>query len=262
MTWRLEAREHRVFERNPLVAVVVQVRFHPILKLEARVPEFQDQIRSRFPVFEKRHVQQVTFQVTPGPANKVDVRHEDQFLFARADGSASLMLGPGSLTLENRSHLHHKELLDDFVPALKALEQVFRPVAPLRLGLRYINVIDRQRVSRELDREVGWGGLVAGQFRTPVGTLADEAGTTFLVETSSPVDPGAMTVRYGMLREPDGEVRFRLDVDRYLDTGVTLDDVPAFIAAFALDIYSVFIGAIGEDMVEWMSGTGECHAGA
>jgi hypothetical protein len=38
MVWKLTPKQHRVYPRNPLVAVVADLRYHPILKVAAKCP--------------------------------------------------------------------------------------------------------------------------------------------------------------------------------------------------------------------------------
>ena len=41
-----------MYERNPLVEVICQVRFPPVLRIEAQLPDaFQDRIRDVFPIY-------------------------------------------------------------------------------------------------------------------------------------------------------------------------------------------------------------------
>lgn len=42
MTWNVPAQPHKVFERNPLVAVIVELRFFPILKLPDKIADVQE----------------------------------------------------------------------------------------------------------------------------------------------------------------------------------------------------------------------------
>ena len=54
MSWRLPEHDLHTYPRNPLVAVVAQLRFDPILKIADRVADFQDRVRARFPKFEEQ----------------------------------------------------------------------------------------------------------------------------------------------------------------------------------------------------------------
>jgi len=137
--------------------------------------------------------------------------------------------------------------------ALDALQEVFSPVSPIRLGFRYINVIDRERVGRDLERDVGEDELIQPEFLKVPNDLASLDNTRFSGEISSSMDKGSMTVRYGLLPTPGAEQpHFRLDVDRYcqgsFETGATLQ----LLEDFASDIYSIFRSVAGDGLLEWM----------
>ena len=254
MSWKLSAVPHKVFARNPLVAVVAQVRFHPILQVPKRIPEFQDLVRARFPRFEERAAQQVAFGGLPGLA-PVSVRQEQQFLFRNPDGSATLTLGQEAIALEDRRHESRNAFLESMGAALKALIETVRVVAPTRLGLRYVNVVDRERVSRDLGRPVTWEDLLDASLLAPVGDRASLDGTRYYVETSSPMGEGDMTVRHGLLVDPGAtDPLFRLDIDRYLADAVEPDQVVGLLERFSDDIFHVFVSAAGVALTEWLDG--------
>ena len=100
MSWTVRAQPHKVFVRNPLVAVIVELRFFPILKLaeKDKVADFQELVRATFPAF-----QDVTRQlVNVGPAAPVEVRSERLLHFAKQDASSTLTLSTSSLAVESR----------------------------------------------------------------------------------------------------------------------------------------------------------------
>ena len=143
MTWTLPSQPHRVFERNPLVAVIVELRFFPILKVPAKVADYQDSVRTTFPAFQEASRQMVTL----GPA-PVEVRAEQFFAFSKADESATLTLSTSSLSLEVRQHERREQLFADVKVGVDALSAVFGPIASKRLGLRYVDVVDQERIAR------------------------------------------------------------------------------------------------------------------
>lgn len=147
MPWTLPKHEHLQFERNTIALTVAQLRFHPILKVRERLPAFQDGIRARYPGFRTQKVQDVVIE-----PEGIRVGEQEQFQFLTADSSAAVSLGSAALSLENRRHQHHGAFIADFKVGLDALQSVFSPVSPTRLGLRYINAIDRDRISSDLGR--------------------------------------------------------------------------------------------------------------
>lgn len=249
MAWHLPRREHVVYARNPIVVVLAQLRFHPILKVAASIPDFQDRVRARFPSYEEALGQTVELQ----SPNSVRIQNEKQFLFRTVDGNSTASLSTSSLSLECRAHSSREALIADLQVALTALETVYAPIVPTRLGMRYVDVIDRQRTSGDLGREVAWNELIADSFTQMPAGLADLDGTVFSNEINSPLPHGAMTLRYGLMPLVPGAVpTFRLDFDRYVDGTFPIGTAPDLLREFSDDVYALFQGAIGPALREWM----------
>lgn len=248
MSWTLSDHPHRVFARNPIVAVVTQLRFDPILKVREYVPEFQDAIRQSFPKFEEREAE--FLDVSPAG---VRVQKATEFVFRSRDDVATVVLGTNAVGLDYRIHRQRSDLLRHAALAYgKAIELL--KCSPTRLGLRYTNVIDRERINTDLGTELTWGDLIAPAFLNPPSGLADLDGTRFAVEVASVLEPGHMTARYGLLPRLDPKrLVFQLDIDRYRDDTFAQSDVESCLVRFADDIFRVFRQASGPGLERWMT---------
>ena len=190
-----------------------------------------------------------------GPA-PVEVRADQVFTFAKADESATLTLTTGAMSLESRKHEHREQLFDDVRVGLDALLAVCGPIATTRLGLRYVNVVDREQIADGLARATSWENLITNRFHAVPAGLADPGDTLFACEVASPMAAGgAQTARYGLIRNADSRIKFRLDIDRYVEGTVDPKVVASSLNAFADDVFAVFIAAAGPDLLAWMSET-------
>lgn len=252
MAWRIERAEHRVFRRNPLLAVVVDLRFHPILKLADQVADFQERVRATFPVFQEATNQVVSLQ----PFGPVAMKQEKLFQFWKVDGSATLTLTTSSLTLESRRHADRGALFKDAETGFGALLGLHSAVTATRLGLRYVNQIDQAQIQSELGRATTWQRLVSDRFLAVPTGLADlDDATFFACEVASSFDRGSLVARYGMLRDgTDNRAKFRLDVDRYVDVPFEAREISGLLTTFSDDIFSLFVAAMGSDLRIWMEG--------
>jgi uncharacterized protein (TIGR04255 family) len=252
MPWTLPIRPHERFIRNPLAAVIAQLRFDPILKIAVGVPDFQDEIRARFPLYEERDVQVVEVAL-PGTEG-VRTRRVKEHRFRARNEPTTVVLGDQSVSLEYLAHQHRDVLFSDVALVVAALTSRFPDVSPTRLGLRYVNVIDRDRVEKESGRPTTWADLLEASFlRMPAG-LADLDSTRFAVEIASEMPVGAMTLRYGLLPAHEDRLVFRLDVDRYRQETFAVTDVENTVRAFADDVFQVFMAAASERLLAWMKG--------
>lgn len=250
--WTLQDYPVTTFKRNPLATVVVQLRFHPILKINEHYADVQDRLRGRFPRYQAVEAQaiEMNFDAPSGPVASVKSQTVHQFLATNEPTVATL--DPSSVSIEYSAHKQRETLISDFSLALSALLP-YAPV-PTRLGLRYVNILPKETFKH--GSEFSWSGLLSPDFaQVPAGLAAVDPTTNYLAEVTAPRTPGKMTVRYGVLPEP-GNLRqhFRLDIDRFEEGGVDLDKVQVTLDQFAVDIYHVFRKAAGPALIEWMEG--------
>jgi uncharacterized protein (TIGR04255 family) len=253
--WTLTEHPLKTFGNNSLAAVVVQLRFHPILKTAEYYAEFQEKIRPRFPGYEEVETQTVemTFDAKSAPASIVRSAKVHRFLAVNEPTVATLETT--AVTIEYAAHKNRATLIEDFNLVVEALN-VYRPV-PVRLGLRYVNVIEKHKLEEYFKKEMNWSELLAPTFATVPGGLAmPDADTHYLVEATSPRDQGKMTVRYGLLMPPGAkEQHFRLDTDRFFEGSVNIDQCTTLLKEFSEDIFQVFMMAAGPKLIEWMEST-------
>jgi uncharacterized protein (TIGR04255 family) len=248
VVWRVPKKPHETFHRNTLVAVIAQLRFDPILKVQTQYAAFQDLLRGQFPGYAEVESQNVEL----GLEGVISTRVIKQFHFSSKAGDVTVVLGDQSIGLEYRAHRQRSDLLRDSRLVFEALNTVFAPVSPTRIGLRYVNVIDPERMSKDLGRRVELDALIASDFLRMPCDLADHADTRWYSELTSAVDGGGMTLRYGVLPVPE-TAAFRLDVDRYTDIVLPVVDAWKSFEGFADDIFGVFCAARGPALVEWMN---------
>ena len=258
MSWNLPTRDVRTFKRNTLAAVIMQLRFQPILKIADHAAGFQERVRARFPGYEQTDVQ--TIELMLGAPGRVV--NEPAHRFRAAEGEPSVLsLVRGALALEYSAHQNRSILLRDAQTAVDALRAEYSPIAPLRLGLRYVNLINRERIGEDLGRDLQWTDLLSEDFaKIPGGLVSWDEATHFACEVSSPVNRGSMTVRYGIVPGPmvlaNGQLKqikhFRLDTDRFLENGFTVEEVGALLDGFSSDIFQVFSNVAGASLLEWM----------
>lgn len=254
MTWTLPTCSYRQFRRNPIDLVVTQLRFHPILKISDRVPELQDRVRGRFPRFNRNVAETVTIEgLAPGAAQ---ITRQEQFQFEKAvEGTGRLTVSQSHLALETKHHASRAGFQDDFQVGLTALELSCAPIQGTRLGLRYVNVIDPEEIHRDTGERPGWETLVNDHFLAVPSGLADLKGTFFAAEVRSKLEPGEMLVRHGLVFERTrGRPVFRLDIDRYVEGSIAIEDVSGKLSGFADDIYGTFRSAAGPALLAWMDG--------
>lgn len=252
MVWSLKKHAYQVYSRNPLVAVAIELRFHPILKIGSGqvIPDYQDKIRAYFPRYQEGTVQVVNLNA---PTN-VEIKEEKQYQFLDDETKTQLVLGADKILLTCNNHVDRVKTLGKFNQALTELKSICGEIMPIRIGLRYINYIDLNKITSDLGKSLKWDDLVKGDFLKIPAELADLEDTSYMMELSSPMNRGGLTLRYGLLREsPDSNMHFRFDSDRYLADKFDIDDTIRILNEFVEDIYCLFSEMRGESLENWMS---------
>lgn len=254
MTWKLTNHPAETFERNTLASVILQLRFKPILKVEARIADFQDKVRIRFPGFSSFESQEVIIGGGKLFSPQLNVRNEKMHQFVSHDELAVMQLGTSALSIQYMQHKSKETLLSDTALFIDALNAVYAPVSPIRLGLRYVNLIQREVLEEELQRPLLWSDVLSAKFaEVPGGAAALDASTRFFAEVSSPCDKGSITMRHGLLSNLPGEApHFRLDIDRYLEGAFSLEGMPLLLKEFSSNVFCMFMTAAGPALLEWM----------
>jgi uncharacterized protein (TIGR04255 family) len=135
------------WKNAPVVYVVVQVRFSPILSLKTYVPQIQEHFRRNgFPGFDSRFNFQLAFSVPPPaepePASPaIPVERTLSYVFSNRDRNQSFVLEQNGLTLQVTDYVDFGWFLDLFLKNLELINEVISPDSSERIGLRYIDAV-------------------------------------------------------------------------------------------------------------------------
>lgn len=260
MPWTLKAIENKVFSRNTLAVVMGQLRFHPILLIRQKegIGAFQMKIRKRFPRYAETATNVIVARPDhSGSAIAFDAQQEPQYIFSTEDDKTRIVLGTDSLSVENKAHEDRRQLIEDIELAISVLRKVYGALSAARLGLRYINLISKERIEKDLNRALSWKEIISGQF-VALPDVVDLDGTLFYSEiTSSVKSDGALTLRHGLLKDQENNsLHFRIDADRYINGAYDIDRTRDKLMSFSDDIFAMFMTAAGPALLEWMNNQG------
>lgn len=253
MTWSFNSVDHKTYNRNPIVSTDVEVRFHPIVKIGkiSEIATFQDKVRQVFPTYKENKVRGVTV----GSAGDFSINDETEYVFSDPKRSESIFLSPHSIRINSLNHQNRKELIKNFDLGYKSLLATFGTISPLRLGVRYVNIIDIKKIGNDMGQELNWKDLIVEEFLKLPGEIADISNTSYKTEVQSNVKggEGGLSLRYG-LTQNQGEApdHFRFDIDRFVELSDGVEDVSNLIKLFTQDIFSLFHTVAGKKLKEWM----------
>jgi uncharacterized protein (TIGR04255 family) len=202
------AYEDVIFDDSPLVMVLTQVKFPPILSLmsPAGAAGFQAALRDEYPTMLPT-TREAEFQVGP---NSVGAQASAP-VFKFADDTNEWKVGIASdfVSLETPNYSGIDEFLARFGRVLEVAERTVRPSESRRIGLRMVNsfVIDGADTTplRDMLRSELLGVLAVERFPAPISAS--------FTQTSFSDDENMLVLRYGLAEPDEGKTKFILDMD-------------------------------------------------
>jgi uncharacterized protein (TIGR04255 family) len=238
--------------RSPLTEVVCQVRFPPILKIpETKPVDFQEQVRERFPEFETE--QRVMFQVDISsggqlpPAGPHPVSKVYKFVSPRRRAS-TVILAENFFALSTTRYIVWEEFAKDLALVTSAFMAVYKPAYSDRIGLRYVNVLDPERLALSSLSEVVdlVQPALTCAFQTTAWQEPEEMINHLLLEDGD----ARLALRYGIV-EKDEKASFALDFDYFQENQeLPLIDVVARCTHFHAVIYDAFRWSIKDERLQ------------
>lgn len=253
MSWVINQVPHEVFKRNPINNSSVELRFHPILKVDDNelLTSFQDNIRGQFPEYRKENATSIF--VDSREQNKLQVRGQVKHIFSDLKGK-SFVISQDSLSISSSEHTARADLLSAFLSGYHIFNEVYGELTPQRLGVRYVNLVDKELISSELQEDVSWDMLIKDSyFHDPLG-ISQNTGVNIKSQIITPVSTGGfLGLQYGLSQTSSVPDCFVIDLDRFIDGDVDLNTLEKQLYDFAADIYSVFSSMAESKLIEWMS---------
>jgi uncharacterized protein (TIGR04255 family) len=206
-----------LYLKPPLVQVTCQLRFPPLLRLETSPVDFQERIRSRFPLLERPtnfgFPQQLPPEVLQALAAQIGF---PGWRFLTEDRKSTMALSPESLALTTTAYTRWEEFLDQLRPALSGLIAVYAPGYFSRVSLRYQDFIQREKIG--LDGEP-WSQLLRrellGEAAIPEIEQHMEQSTRVL-RLRMPKDGGVFVLQHALAKPANsdqGPVGYIIDLD-------------------------------------------------
>ena len=140
--------ERILLEADPLVRVVAQIRFAPVLSIREQsfIAPFQEAIRDAYPLVEKE-IQQ---QVAPSVRGELQLRESVLWKFSDADHNWQVTLTENFVALDCGKYSDRQDFLRRLGETLGAVSDHVRPVLTNRVGVRYTDRLSDAERLRQL----------------------------------------------------------------------------------------------------------------
>ena len=121
----------------PLVRVIAQVRFSPILSVQGAefIAPFQEAIRATYPVLRQEHAQSLLF----APQGIATRKKQIAWRFTNLDGAWRVSLAPEFVALETTAYTSRSDFIGRMKTILETVGKHLNPAVVQRVGLRYID---------------------------------------------------------------------------------------------------------------------------
>ncbi|MGQ4649037.1 TIGR04255 family protein [Lyngbya aestuarii] len=213
--------ERVIYKRNPLVEVVCQLRFPPILKISHQEPvEFQDEIRSRYPHFETTKAQVPSEILNIVQQFGLPVQSDIVYSFKSEDKKWNLSITKDFIAITTSSYERYEQFKQRLEEALEIFERIYKPSFYTRIGLRYQDLIIRSKLGIE---DKNWSELIgkhiASELHEPEFSSSIQ---TIIKNLVLKTENGQINLNHGLVtikeqQENSDEIAYLFDADFYTE---------------------------------------------
>lgn len=243
----------------PLVRVIAQVRFPPILSIQEKsfVGHFQEAIREKYPILQPEQTHGLIFS----PQGLMPTGTQVIWRFADTSGYWRVSLASDFLSLETVAYSSRSNFLERLENVLLALDTHIKPRIVERFGLRYIDRLISQEIE-DISKLVR--PEIAGILATEVGENVHQTINESLFDL--PGGQEQIIARWGLLPanatidptalEPIAEPSWVLDLDMSLSTQreFSVEGLVSEGQRFAERIYTVFRWVVNDNFLQRFGG--------
>jgi len=239
MAIELPTFDRVLFKRAPLVQVICQVRFPPILEIGKEAPaEFQKRIRNDYPTLEMMDAVAVS---SSGDMERASVGTlTTVWKFSDVSHNWTVSLSSAFVSLDTKDYSSFETFSEKFQKPWKAAQDCYDLSTLTRIGLRFIN---RLRITPGENPAKYWAGRINPALAGYLGTELMQGGVSQSQhEIRLQGDDYQLTIRHGLERKGD----YRLDYDCYTDAPTRPDGTESLLARFNDILYRIFRWSLSE----------------
>lgn len=128
--------DYKKLENQPLMFVLAEFRFSPVMQIAEYIPKFQERLRKHYPVSQKSAEQAVHVQ-----PNGMSVSTIDRWSFVSTNKKSAIDINQERLLYVTADYPRFDGFSDACEQAVNFLAEIVDPTLLLRVGLRYSDLI-------------------------------------------------------------------------------------------------------------------------
>jgi uncharacterized protein (TIGR04255 family) len=232
-----------IYDQNPLVEVICQLKFPPILRIETELPAaFQETIRKDYP-----SLQTVEALQTPLPpalmklVQQAGIVQGPKYQFISEDGQWKLAIARDFLALSTARYRRWEDFRSRLKHALDGFIATYSPAFLVRVGLRYRDVIKK---SNDALKGLDWPQILEPHI---LGELGSEELSGFIQHAAREVlislsdIKGQVRILHGLIREPgDTDFSYAIDSDFFCEERIEITNAFEVLDAYHLEAGRLF----------------------
>ena len=214
-----------IFNKNPLEQVICQLRFPPILQIDKEPPaQFQELIRQQFPEFsESREGILIPAEILS--SLKLPVSQNKNYEFSSSNNQLKVNLTNCYLAFSTTDYTRWENFVSHLTHLIEILNKVYAPSYFTRIGLRYIDVIQRSKFGLS---DFNWNELlqpfILGMASTPeVCNSIDGYENTSMIKLNEDDDMAKFVVKIGTKTDCDEKILL-IDTDFFTKGQISISD--------------------------------------
>ena len=245
-----------VYKKNPLSQVIAQLQFPPVLSIAAAEPAvFQERIRASYPLYlqESAVVPPAEVANLLNRLNLTPPLSAMRHVFSTEDERRAASLARDFLALEDKKYWHWEEFRREMALLQQALEDTYHPAFYSRVGLRYVDIINRRALGLP---QAEWASLINPTLLGLLGDpqLRQEVGESVSVTTLAvpEIHGGTIRLRHGLraidANDASRELAYTIDVDLFTQERTSANDVAGTLDVFNRVAGNLFRWAITSEL--------------
>lgn len=207
---------YQKLSQQPLVFVLAEFRFSPILEMGKYIPTLQDELRQEFPLIDTQQNQE--FQISP---SGIGINTTTEWVLQSKSKKQAITLNSNRLVYVTSEYDRFDGFKKQCKKALEAFIKIVNPSLWLRIGLRYNDAITKE--NNENIEEYVQSFLYASNSLSSVGEMNQHI-NEIVLETAE----GCMVVRSMYAHKappmwPDMMLPIKIEANNHMATRIFLD---------------------------------------
>jgi uncharacterized protein (TIGR04255 family) len=225
---KIQSYDRVQYNHNPLAEVICQVRFPYAPSLSDAIPESILSSLAALGYTERSEEQVFSISIAIPPQAQAETPLNRQptskiFHLATASEAFKVSICADFVALSCNKYLSWEDFRPRFIAAYKVVRDAINPAFPVRIGLRYKDVIEREPLGLD---GVAWSELIKPFLLGPLGACAlsddksnsEDSVAAFVTQATLRLDECDLVLQSALLRSAEGDrTAFLIDSDFFAD---------------------------------------------